>query len=329
MAEAQLAVIIPTRNRQDMLKRCLLQIAPPGSVLSNTEIIVSDDGDVDQTRLILASEFPHIRFVQGPRRGPAANRNNGAANVLTAPELFIFLDDDCIPESNLLEVYRRLAAERPDVDVFEGRISALGKSTGFADSAPDNETGGHLWSCNFAVRSATFDRIHGFDERFCFAANEDMDLHLRLKAVGKVQFVPEARVFHHYETRSGPKPLRHKALSSILYFHLHSPQKTGHRAMGFVRAAVKYFLLHLPRHIRRGETSHPFHFFRLVAYNLRLALVLAFWPHHGRLARWLYKPCCSGCRQILDIVNDPANVSGNLPMRQRSVPENAAKSISL
>jgi GT2 family glycosyltransferase len=187
----------------------------------------------------------------------------------------------------------------PEVGVFEGRISALGEPKGFGDCVPTNETGGHLWSCNFAIRAGVFQEIHGFDERFVFAANEDSDIYLRAKRVAEVRFIAEARVFHHYETRLGEKPLRHKGLSSVLYLQIHTPQVTGHNTISFLRAAARSVLVDVPRRIRQHTTKNPFHLLRLVIYDLKLAVIMAFWKHRGTMARLLYRPCCNGCRQML------------------------------
>lgn len=290
----KLAVIIPTRDRHEALRRCLNQIV---SADLETAIVVSDDGNVEQTRQLLGVEFPNVNFVQGPQKGPAANRNNGAAQV--SADLLVFLDDDCIPETDLLDAYRRVAAEMPEVGVFEGRISALGEPKGFGDCVPTNETGGHLWSCNFAIRSSVFAQLRGFDERFCFAANEDSDIYLRAKQVTQVRFIPEARVFHHYETRLGERPLRHKGMSSVLFLQIHTPQVTGHNTISFLRAAARSVLVDVPKRIREHTARNPFHLLRLVAYDLKLAAIMAFWKYRGTMARLLYRPCCNGCRQML------------------------------
>jgi GT2 family glycosyltransferase len=291
----KVAVIIPTRDRHDALRACLTRVTSADPEL---DIVVSDDGNVEVTRQVLGADFPNVRFVQGPRQGPAANRNHGAAQA--EADLLVFLDDDCVPNTNLIEVYREATVRFPNAGVFEGRISALGSPKGFGDIAPVNETGGHLWSCNFAIRSSVFRELHGFDDRFCFAANEDMDIYVRAKKIVDIVFVPEAQVFHRYETRLGGKMLRHKGMSSVLYIQIHTPQATGHTPFSFLRAAAKSVLVELPQRIREHSAGNPFHLLRVVAYDLRLAVVMAFWSHRGKVARLLYKPCCDGCRQMLD-----------------------------
>jgi hypothetical protein len=118
------------------------------------------------------------------------------------------VDDDCIPDQNLIAVYRDAALENPGIGVFEGRISAVGEPSSYADVAPINETGGKLWSCNFAIRRELFVKIDGFDDRYPFPAMEDIDLYWRVKKHSQVLFLPDARVWHAFEMRLGWKIVR-------------------------------------------------------------------------------------------------------------------------
>src|SRR5580692_1931106 len=102
MALPSVAIVIPTRNRHELLKRCLSRLTPYVGEHPECTIIVSDDGDSLQTRKALAEELARVQVVQGPVRGPSANRNCGAAHATA--ELLIFLDDDCIPDENLIFV---------------------------------------------------------------------------------------------------------------------------------------------------------------------------------------------------------------------------------
>jgi glycosyltransferase involved in cell wall biosynthesis len=140
MPRPSVDVVIPTRNRLEPLTECLLRLIPYVSAHAECQIIVSDDGVASQTVECLAVNESFVRVVQGPRSGPAANRNNGARQ--SAGELIIFFDDDCIPDPSIILAYQDAASQHPDVGVFEGRISAIGTAKSFADTAPSNETGG-------------------------------------------------------------------------------------------------------------------------------------------------------------------------------------------
>ncbi|HSI14711.1 MAG TPA: glycosyltransferase [Chthoniobacter sp.] len=181
------SVVIPTCRRPDMLARCLRSLDG-----AEAEIIVSDDSDDDRTRDLLAREFPKVRWLQGPRLGPAANRNRGARSA--AGEWIVFVDDDCEPQAGWLE---GLAQASGDTDVIEGRVIAPGATDSPFEEHVENLRGGVLWSCNLAVRRDVFERLGGFDEGFREAGGEDMEFAWRVaRANLRVKFAPEALVHH-------------------------------------------------------------------------------------------------------------------------------------
>ena len=194
------SVVIPTCRRNESLARCLHQIigGPQLLPVDQFEVIVTDDGPADNSAAeMVRRDFPTVRWVEGPRRGPAANRNHGAASA-RAPWL-AFTDDDCLPQSTWLSGFaRRLDEGVGDSLVLEGRTTDAGiKDPGPFYMAPDNEKGGLLWSCNLAIERRFFEDLGGFDEQFPFPHLEDVDLRLRLDDAGhRYLFVPEARVDH-------------------------------------------------------------------------------------------------------------------------------------
>jgi GT2 family glycosyltransferase len=296
MTELSVAIIIPTRDRPDALGRCLGQIFPYVAAHPECTIVVSDDGDASQTEGALAAEFPGVRVVQGPRRGPAANRNCGAAHA--QGDLLIFLDDDCRPEPNLVAEYQRAAAAEPECSVFEGRTSAEGGAPGFGHVAPENETGGHLWSCNFAIRRRLFDGVGGFDERFPFPAMEDIEFRFRVSAQSPLRFVPGARVFHAYERRVGWRVTKHHSLSFVLYMHLHGLKQTGMGPAYQVKAVAHLAAGGLKQLLRGKDAEDPLHLLYTLITNSELAIITVFWRFHALLARIFYPACCTGCETI-------------------------------
>ena len=191
------SVVIPTFDRVETLAVCLSRLAPGAQTLApdQYEVIVTDDGRRDATRTLLALKFPWARWVAGPARGPAANRNNGAA--VAKGEWLVFTDDDTVPSREWLAAYAAVNASHPEADALEGRTTC---AVGFGTPmyyAPVNETGGLFWSCNIAVRAGRFREIGGFDEGFTLAHMEDQDLRERLLAAGvRFPWVPDAVVDH-------------------------------------------------------------------------------------------------------------------------------------
>ena len=197
MSTPRLTVIIPTCRRNDLLARCLDCLVPGAQTLSagSYEIIVSDDGPPEaNARSLVEGRYPGVRWYQGPRRGPAANRNLGASHAVT-PWL-VFTDDDCLPQPGWLAAFCE-RIEDAGCRVLEGRTESGVERFGPFEQVPGNDKGGLLWSCNLAVERALFERMGGFDAGFPYPHLEDVDFRLRLDDAGeKYRFVPEARIVH-------------------------------------------------------------------------------------------------------------------------------------
>ena len=222
MTAVRYSVIVPTRDRNDHLSRCLARLAPgiQDMATDRYEVIVTDDSASDAARALVAERFPWARWIAGPRRGPAANRNSAAAS--SSAEFLVFLDDDCLPEGSLLTSYER--AERTDVHVYEGRITCNEGFSSPRQTAPLNLDGGALWSCNFAIRRSAYTAVRGFDERFPMAHMEDVDLRERLRAAGfAIQFVAAAGVDHPPRRLPWGTKLARLHQAGVLYMVLHPP----------------------------------------------------------------------------------------------------------
>lgn len=189
-----ISVVIPTCHRNDLLSKCLDCFAPDVQTLDTTEyeVVVSDDGVKSTAETMIREKYPWVKWVAGPRKGPAANRNNGANQA--RGQWIAFTDDDCLPAPQWLAAFAEHLAS--GALVLEGKTTTE-SSRGLFYIAPENLTGGYLWSCNIMIQKTLFDELRGFDEKFPYPALEDIDLRLRLKAMGHIaHWVPDAIVFH-------------------------------------------------------------------------------------------------------------------------------------
>lgn len=283
-----LSVIIPTRHRNEDLDRCLRalirnhQALEVGSAAHSSqvtgqldfdyEIIVTDDGRTSTAETMLRAAFPFVTWIPGPGRGPAANRNHGAKKA--RGKWLLFLDDDCIPDPGWTRAYS-LACASTNCSVLEGRTICVGQKSRADQVCPINQTGGFLWSCNFAIRRDLFFQVGAFDESYPSAIMEDLDLAVRLRKSGHcIQFVPEALIAHPWRLRHGLKFVRLQA-KSIVYFVRKHPEAAAMfpRTWGFTRGAralVKEFPLNLFRFGAKGS-------FRELGLDLVLASSVA-WP---------------------------------------------------
>lgn len=190
----RISVIIPTCNRNDLLSKCLDALALGKQLVNGDyEVIVTDDSKDNIAKLLIADKYPWAKWIEGPKQGPAANRNNGAK--IAQEEWLVFLDDDCIPQKEWLASY--IAAMKvSDGQVLEGSTNADRPQYRFDEEAPINLDGDKLWSCNFAIKKSLFERLGGFDETFPYAAMEDVDFYTRLLNYTAIKFVPQALVIH-------------------------------------------------------------------------------------------------------------------------------------
>ena len=98
------------------------------------EIRVCDDSSGDDSKKMLASEFPSIAWNQGPRKGPAANRNLGAK--LSESEWLIFIDDDCVPREGYMAAYLDAFESADSSGLFHGLTFPLPEPTSLLYEAP-------------------------------------------------------------------------------------------------------------------------------------------------------------------------------------------------
>lgn len=199
MNTPRFTVVIPTCRRNESLARCLDLLATGAQTLpaDQYEVIVSDDGPPDDNaRGMVETRYPSVRWVQGPRRGPAANRNFGGSHARGT--WLVFTDDDCLPQAEWLSAFAsRLAAGTEGCRVLEGRTESGVARIGTFEQAPVNTVGGLLWSCNLAIERALFERMGGFDAGFPYPHLEDVDFRWRLDdAQERYLFVRDACVIH-------------------------------------------------------------------------------------------------------------------------------------
>jgi glycosyltransferase involved in cell wall biosynthesis len=113
--DPSLSVVVPTRDRRELLRRCLESFEDQTAPAGTFEVVVVVDGSTDGSVEMLselAPSFPLIVLTQ-PVSGAAAARNAGAEAARGA--VLLFVDDDMAASPSL--VSRHLAADRDSGDV--------------------------------------------------------------------------------------------------------------------------------------------------------------------------------------------------------------------
>jgi len=247
------SIIIPTCRRYPTLRVCLEALRPETQNFpaDQYEVIVSDDTPAAQREADPAPGLTFVHAVEGPRRGPASNRNRGAARA--RGEWLIFVDDDCIPQPGFLLGYQEAIRAHPEYKIFEGRTEADRPKARMDEEAPISE-GGFLWSCNFAIRSDLFAKLGGFCEEFPYASMEDVDFRMRLTSSGeKFLYVPPARVIHPWRLVSVAQKVIPVYVHSVRILYARHPRE---------RPTFTDYLRMIARGFRNGLVEAPAFRFR-------------------------------------------------------------------
>jgi GT2 family glycosyltransferase len=97
-APTTVSVCIRTRDRLDALERALESVRRSRHPAS--EVVVSDDSEGHSARPLVEGRFPEVLYVEGPRRGIAANGNRVVSRA--SGDLVLLLDDDVVLDPDAL-----------------------------------------------------------------------------------------------------------------------------------------------------------------------------------------------------------------------------------
>ncbi|HVW81469.1 MAG TPA: glycosyltransferase [Mycobacteriales bacterium] len=213
----QLTVVIPTRDRWEILGRTLRALET--QTVQGFAVVVVVDGEDQHVPSLPAG----VRVVQVAHGGPGRARNAGVRSAETP--LVLFLGDDMIPTPELVERHlaRHSAEGGPTVAVLGSvtwhpevrRTSLLDwidrEGLQFELAGIGEDAGwGRFYSCNVSLPRELFDAAGGFDPDFGYYY-EDLDLAYRLRDAGmSLRYEPAARVehLHSYDEASYERRLR-------------------------------------------------------------------------------------------------------------------------
>lgn len=191
------SVVIPVRDNQAGLDRLLASLRRVGPL----EVIVVDDDSALPVQVAGRSPSSSVRVVRGSGLGPASARNAGARHA--RGEWLLFVDSDCTVSSDLLVQYERamdgsLAYTGGVRSLASGCIGRFYDRHAVLAPAHDGRSAFYVVTANALVWRHAFEVVDGFDESFRLAAAEDVDLGIRMSALGRLGYVPEAYVDHDY-----------------------------------------------------------------------------------------------------------------------------------
>lgn len=179
------SVIIPTRNRADILARCLDSLTSQTLPAEAFEVLVIDNGSTDDTPEVARrhASLLQLTYVSSPEPGLHVGRHEGMRHAKA--DVLIFGDDDIEAEPDWVEAVVQsfddstivlvggnnypLFEEPPPTWLLRwwekpankgralGSLSILDFGEGVFEIDP-----GYVWGCNFSIRRDVLKKVGGF-----------------------------------------------------------------------------------------------------------------------------------------------------------------------
>ena len=247
-----LAILIPTRNRPEILRRTLRELRLLGQL--DRPLFIYDDASTDPTAVqnVIRDEWPSAHLIRSAKRtGQAAGRN--ALLRCCTCEFALFLDDDSFPEDwNQIENFMQQAASNRQwaVATFQYRSLADGKLS-IPPAAAPSETRSFLGGASIHHVPAILS-MDGFRD-FLVYGNEEPELSLRLRLAGHRIFQdPSVVILHnHFETPEENRDYREYDFlytrNRLLMYSMNLPLPLG---LPFGLAKSARYVLHSSRNLR-------------------------------------------------------------------------------
>ena len=210
-----IAVIIPTYNRSELLRRTLEGLSRQTELAIIQEVIVVSDGSSDATREA-AEQFSGrlpVRVLEQGRLGVSRARNYGIREAES--DVVLFLDDDVVPGPHLVAEHAKFHREmrgleavlmgyvtwHPDMQVtpFMRWYGEFGGLYGFSLLKENQEVDPrYLYTCNVSFKTEFIRANDGFTESL--SVLEDHELAYRLAKKGMTFFFSRAAIGYHYQS---------------------------------------------------------------------------------------------------------------------------------
>ena len=243
-----LSIVIPTANRFEELQQTLLALEAQS--VTPERIVIIDDGSppklwTQMQAFCVERRLPIRCLSNAPQTGPAAARNKGI--LASSEEYILFINDDTRPaRTTFLEQHLSFATkhpescilgqlewapETPNTLLFGRWTRRLSFDVGYEGLSQGDRLGFHKFCTANVLVPRRFLRNCLFDDRFPFAAYEDIELGYRLAQQGHVLiYNPEPCVYHqhHYCPEMVVKRQQNAGHSLAYLLHSHPELKAGY-----------------------------------------------------------------------------------------------------
>jgi GT2 family glycosyltransferase len=220
-----ISVCIPTMNRPEELKRCLISILE--QIVLPREIIIVDDGSLEPAVFKNMIE-PYVNFKYFKKGKPSLSASKNITKTLASEDLILILDDDTLLDKeyiqNIYEVFKRdinkeigivggIVINRKKKNWFEklyrrlffldngkpGLLLPWGFQTGFNGISEDTLvewiSGGISCFRREVLEEFSFEEFHGGRNVF-----EDVEFGWKVSQKYKIIVTPIARLYHFHSS---------------------------------------------------------------------------------------------------------------------------------
>ncbi|MDZ7673278.1 MAG: glycosyltransferase [Halanaerobiales bacterium] len=224
------SIIIVTKNRADILKKCL-QVLNKQSIDNIVfEVIVVDDGSTDHIKKMIGNLYLDINlnYIYQNHNGSASARNNGIKKA--QGKYIIFIDDDIIVNEKFIKSHIEKQKQFDNV-VVHGPVIY---TNNIADSQTAKEKITDFSNAFFATGNVSIKKEHLieaglFDERFKEYGWEDLELGKRLKELNLKAIHADSAIGYHLEYKFSMQKLpeiidreKQRGRTAVLYNEINS-----------------------------------------------------------------------------------------------------------
>ena len=228
----KISVVVPCYNSSATISDCiksLIQNTP-----KQTEIVVVDDGSEDNSTELIETYIGRVKLIEAKHGGAAYARNVGIQN--SSGDIIIFVDSDVIiTEGSVSKLIEPLsdsdvvATQGSYMNLLKDNIVSRYEQRQIEMRLGDREKPITSFATYFlAIRRECLVGSGGFDERFKTSSVEDTMLSYRVGGMGKILYVPSAKVYHRHRSTVWSymrKQFTHSKNRAMLYRKY--PKKVG------------------------------------------------------------------------------------------------------
>ncbi|WP_041087225.1 glycosyltransferase family 2 protein [Jeotgalibacillus soli] len=254
-----ISVVMPAFNAEEYITKAIKSILK--QTVPVQEIIVVDDGSVDQTSHIvegLKEQYPMIKLVKQENKGVSNARNLGMKIAAGDWILFLDADDEC--RSNLIETYRsKLATSSKDYDiamVYTAFQQVDEQSTEISKPLRGKRLAGEEGFCDILMRNPIVSPSGVLVKKIALMEtgsfnislkyDEDVDLWIRLLEHFTIEYIDEplSLIRRHLNNTTSSMSVSHNAEKLILdkYGIDYIKEKLFKRNFSFEKNSLDYAL---------------------------------------------------------------------------------------